>query len=64
LDTTSQTLLGKLKSGGAGAPDWQRFQQLYEPFIHFWLRSRIPRLLDEVEDLTQEVRDRNEVRRR
>jgi RNA polymerase sigma-70 factor (ECF subfamily) len=46
-------LLQRLR-GGTDRPAWERFDQLYRPFIHGWLlRQSTPR--QDVDDLAQEV---------
>jgi RNA polymerase sigma-70 factor (ECF subfamily) len=54
MNTTSVTLLDRLKDPGPDEPAWDKFQGIYRPLIHSYL-SRVPGLGDEVDDLTQEV---------
>jgi RNA polymerase sigma-70 factor (ECF subfamily) len=54
MNTTSFSLLERLKRAPPDAPDWRRLEAIYRPLIHAWL-SRIPGLRDEADDLTQEV---------
>jgi RNA polymerase sigma-70 factor (ECF subfamily) len=54
MNTTSASLLDRLKRATPGDSDWRRFQEIYLPLIRHWL-SRVPGLRDEADDLTQEV---------
>jgi RNA polymerase sigma-70 factor (ECF subfamily) len=54
VDSTSLSLLVRLKDAGPEATDWQRLQGIYLPLIQRWLR-RAPGLRDEADDLAQEV---------
>jgi RNA polymerase sigma-70 factor, ECF subfamily len=54
VDSTSLSLLVRLKEAGPEATDWQRLQGIYLPLIQRWLR-RAPGLRDEADDLAQEV---------
>jgi RNA polymerase sigma-70 factor (ECF subfamily) len=54
VDSTSLSLLIRLKAAGPEATDWQRMQGIYLPLIQRWLR-RAPGLRDEADDLAQEV---------
>src|SRR5688572_12396693 len=54
MNTTSLSLLDRLKNAGEDASDWRRLQDLYLPLIRLWL-SRVPGVRDEADDLAQEV---------
>ncbi len=54
MNTTSLSLLNRLKQAKPDAAEWRRLQDIYSPLIRHWL-SRLPGLHDEIEDLTQEV---------
>jgi RNA polymerase sigma-70 factor (ECF subfamily) len=54
MNTTSLSLLDRLKRAGSDAADWQRLQELYLPLIRAWLR-RVPGVGDEADDLAQDV---------
>jgi RNA polymerase sigma-70 factor (ECF subfamily) len=54
MQTTSLSLLERLKKAERTASDWGRLQELYLPLIHKWL-SRVPGLRHESHDLAQEV---------
>lgn len=54
MNTTSLSLLDRLKQAKPDAAEWRRLQDLYLPLLRHWL-SRLPGLHDEIEDLTQEV---------
>ncbi|HKI38611.1 MAG TPA: sigma-70 family RNA polymerase sigma factor [Gemmataceae bacterium] len=54
MNSTSLSLLDRLKGAGPDAADWQRLQDIYLPLIRHWL-SGVPGLRDEADDLTQEV---------
>ena len=54
MQTTSLSLLERLKKAEPMASDWGRLQDLYLPLIHKWL-SRVPGLRNESHDLAQEV---------
>jgi RNA polymerase sigma-70 factor (ECF subfamily) len=54
MQTTSLSLLERLKKAEPMASDWGRLQDLYLPLIHKWL-SRVPGLRNESNDLAQEV---------
>ncbi len=54
MDSTSLSLLVRLKAAEPQATDWQRMQGIYLPLIQRWLR-RAPALRDEADDLAQEV---------
>ncbi len=54
MNTTSVSLLDRLRRAGAQSADWQRLLELYQPVIQTWLR-RVPELGNETADLTQEV---------
>jgi RNA polymerase sigma-70 factor (ECF subfamily) len=54
MNTTSLSLLDRLKHAKPDAAEWRRLQDIYLPLIRHWL-SRLTGLHDEVEDLTQEV---------
>ena len=51
MDSTSVTLLGRLKDAGPDAAEWKRFHDLYLPFVRSFLLSRLPGLGTEAEDL-------------
>lgn len=53
MRNTSFSLLDRLKTD-AGAPDWRRFTEVYEPLMRGWLRRRnLPE--QDVDDLVQNV---------
>ena len=54
MNTTSLSLLDRLKNARPDSTDWRRLQDIYLPLIHSWL-SRVPGLRDEAADLAQEV---------
>jgi RNA polymerase sigma-70 factor (ECF subfamily) len=54
MNTTSLSLLERLKQASPNAPEWQRLQDLYLPLIRFWL-AQAPGLGSEADDLSQEV---------
>ena len=54
MNTTSLSLLDRLKHAGADSAEWHRVQDIYLPLIRRWL-SRVAGLHDEAEDLSQEV---------
>jgi RNA polymerase sigma-70 factor (ECF subfamily) len=54
MNTTSLSLLERLKHAKPNASEWSRLRDIYSPMIRHWL-SRLPHLHHEVDDLTQEV---------
>jgi RNA polymerase sigma-70 factor (ECF subfamily) len=54
MNTTSLSLLERLKRAGPDAADWRRLQEIYLPLIRRWL-SGVPGLRQEADDLAQEV---------
>jgi RNA polymerase sigma-70 factor (ECF subfamily) len=54
MNTTSFSLLERLKHAQPDAPDWQKLQDIYLPLIHSYL-GRLSALLDEADDLGQEI---------
>lgn len=54
MNTTSLSLLDRLKHAKPDAAEWHRLHDMYRPLIHHWL-SQLPGLRDEIDDLTQEV---------
>jgi RNA polymerase sigma-70 factor (ECF subfamily) len=54
MNTTSFSLLERLKHAQPDAPDWQKLQDIYLPLIHSYL-GRLCGLHDEADDLAQEV---------
>jgi RNA polymerase sigma-70 factor (ECF subfamily) len=54
MNTTSLSLLDRLKHAKPDALEWRRLRDIYLPMIRHWL-SRLPNLHHEVDDLTQEV---------
>ena len=54
MNTTSVSLLERLKHAKPDALEWRRLRDIYLPMIRHWL-SRLPNLHHEVDDLTQEV---------
>lgn len=54
MNTTSLTLLDRLRNAPADSPDWRYLHDLYLPLIQFWLR-RVPSIRDEADDLAQNV---------
>jgi RNA polymerase sigma-70 factor (ECF subfamily) len=53
VDTTSASLLERLRIAGPGAPDWRQLHDLYLPLIRAWLTQA--GLAAEADDLAQEV---------
>jgi RNA polymerase sigma-70 factor (ECF subfamily) len=53
VDTTSASLLERLRSAGPGAADWRRLHDLYLPLIRAWLTQA--GLSADADDLSQEV---------
>src|SRR5260370_10443718 len=47
-DTTSLSLLNRLKCAKPDAPEWDKLQHIYLPLIRYWL-GRVPGLHDEAE---------------
>jgi RNA polymerase sigma-70 factor (ECF subfamily) len=54
MNTTSLSLLDRLKGAGPDAAEWHRLKDVYLPLIRSWL-SRVPQLRDEADDLAQDV---------
>jgi RNA polymerase sigma-70 factor (ECF subfamily) len=54
MNTTSLSLLERLKQAKPDASEWRRLRDIYSPMIRHWL-LRLPNLHDELDDLTQEV---------
>ncbi len=54
MNTTSLSLLDRLKHAKPDAAEWRRLQDIYLPVIRQWL-SCLPARREEIEDLTQEV---------
>ena len=54
MNTTSSSLLDRLKHAKPDSSEWQKVQDIYRPLIHSWL-SRTPGIRDEADDLTQET---------
>jgi RNA polymerase sigma-70 factor (ECF subfamily) len=54
MNTTSASLLERLKHAKPDASEWRRLQSIYQPLIAAWL-ARVPGLRGEADDLTQEV---------
>jgi RNA polymerase sigma-70 factor (ECF subfamily) len=54
MNTTSLSLLERLKHATPDAAEWLRLRDIYSPMIRHWL-SRLPDLHHEADDLTQEV---------
>lgn len=54
MNTTSLSLLDRLKAANADAADWQRLKDVYLPLIRSWLAS-VPGLREEADDLAQDV---------
>jgi RNA polymerase sigma-70 factor (ECF subfamily) len=54
MNTTSLSLLERLKFARPDDLDWRKLRDLYEPLIHRWL-SGVPGLRDEADDLVQEI---------
>ena len=53
MDTTSASLLERLRTAGPGAADWRRLHDLYAPLIRAWLVQA--GLAADADDLAQEV---------
>jgi DNA-directed RNA polymerase specialized sigma24 family protein len=54
MNSTSVSLLDRLKAARPHASDWTRLQGIYLPLIRNWL-GRVPGLGAEADDLAQEV---------
>jgi RNA polymerase sigma-70 factor (ECF subfamily) len=54
MNTTSISLLDRLKAAGPDAVEWHRLEEVYLPLVRSWL-SRVPDLRQEAEDLAQDV---------
>jgi RNA polymerase sigma-70 factor (ECF subfamily) len=54
MNTTSQSLLDRLKRAGPEDADWRRLHDVYLPLIRLWL-SGVPGLGAEADDLAQDV---------
>jgi RNA polymerase sigma factor (sigma-70 family) len=54
MNTTSLSLLDRLKRAKPDSREWQRLQEIYLPLIRYWLLG-VPGLRDEADDLAQEV---------
>jgi RNA polymerase sigma-70 factor (ECF subfamily) len=54
MNTTSFSLLERLKHARPDAPDWQKLQDIYLPLIHAYL-GRLSGLGNEADDLAQEI---------
>jgi RNA polymerase sigma-70 factor, ECF subfamily len=54
MNTTSVSLLDRLKNAPPDDPDWQKLRDIYVPLIRVWL-TRVTYLRDEADDLAQEV---------
>jgi len=54
MNTTSASLLDRLKRARPDAPEWRRLQEIYLPLVRSWL-ARVPGLGAEADDLAQEV---------
>jgi RNA polymerase sigma-70 factor (ECF subfamily) len=54
MNTTSLSLLERLKHAKPDAVEWCRLRDIYSPMIRHWL-SRSPQLRHDLDDLTQEV---------
>jgi RNA polymerase sigma-70 factor (ECF subfamily) len=53
VNSTSLSLLERLRQAEPDHADWQRFDDLYRPLIRAWLR-RVPGLSDDIDDVVQE----------
>jgi RNA polymerase sigma-70 factor (ECF subfamily) len=53
VDTTSASLLERLRTAGPGAADWRRLHDLYLPLVRAWLTQA--GLSADADDLSQEV---------
>jgi RNA polymerase sigma-70 factor, ECF subfamily len=53
VDTTSASLLERLRTAGPGAADWRRLHDLYLPLVRAWIAQA--GLAAEADDLAQEV---------
>jgi RNA polymerase sigma-70 factor (ECF subfamily) len=54
MNTTSLSLLDRLKKARPDDPDWRKLRDIYVPLIRAWM-VRIANLRDEADDLAQEV---------
>jgi RNA polymerase sigma-70 factor (ECF subfamily) len=53
VDTTSASLLERLRTAGPGAADWQRLHDLYLPLVRAWVAQA--GVAADADDLAQEV---------
>jgi len=54
MNTTSLSLLDRLRRAGPDSVEWRKLQDIYLPLIRGWL-AHVADLRDEAEDLSQEV---------
>jgi RNA polymerase sigma-70 factor (ECF subfamily) len=54
MNTTSLSLLDRLKRAGPDAAEWHRLKDVYVPLIRSWL-SGFPGLCADADDLTQDI---------
>lgn len=54
MESTSASLLERLRSAGPAAADWRRLHDLYTPLVRAWL-ARVDGLATDADDLAQEV---------
>jgi RNA polymerase sigma-70 factor (ECF subfamily) len=54
MNTTSTSLLDRLKHAKPDGSDWRKLQRIYQPLIVDWL-ARVPGLDDAVQELSTEV---------
>jgi RNA polymerase sigma-70 factor (ECF subfamily) len=54
MNTTSPSLLERLKEAEPDAYEWHKLRDIYQPLIRTWL-ARFPDVGDEIDDLTQDV---------
>ncbi len=54
MNTTSLSLLDRLKEAGPESADWHKLKDVYLPLIRSWLAG-VPGLRDDADDLAQEV---------
>jgi RNA polymerase sigma-70 factor (ECF subfamily) len=54
MNTTSVSLLERLKAARPDASDWHRLQEIYLPLVSRWI-SRVPGIGSDADDVAQEV---------
>jgi RNA polymerase sigma-70 factor, ECF subfamily len=54
MNTTSLSLLDRLKAAAPDAVEWRRLEEVYLPLVRSWL-ARVPGLREEADDLAQDI---------